>query len=356
MTVARGQLKHSRSGFEALIPVHPKKPSESAPSAGNEVVSGRGYPSLDTIDHNCRDLSQDHQKAVRLFNRQATKEKLFLLYQSAGLTSEADRLKNCCSKFGTLVCPDSHIASFYPTERCRLPLCPDCGSYRAKRAFKRLFPKFQSFAQQHKKDRLILITLTLKNTSDNLLKIHQFFKKSFRKLRQTVGWKSKIRGGVASFEVTVDKQGNWHYHCHILAFRSSAERYEQADLSNDWRRATAGKGFIVDIRQVRDLSAGFREVLKYSFKPLDLAKNRFDADKLQQFYALCLRGRLAESFGAFYGLEMPETDENEGIAERLEVGSPCPKCKKPLDFVFHTRNELESLFFGHDLTFFPLKC
>jgi hypothetical protein len=127
-------------------------------------------------------------------------------------------------------------------------------------------------------------------------------------------------------------------------------------LSDDWRKATGGRGFIVDIRQVRDLKEGFREVLKYSFKPLDIEKNRFDADKLRQFYELSRRGRLAESFGEFYGFEVAGNDENEPLTEHLEVGSPCPRCREPLEFVFHTRRELESVLLGQNLLFQPMIC
>lgn len=294
------------------------------------------------------------RKAERLFARQSTKDKLAMLYQTAGLEAESEKIKNCCQKFGTLICSNSHIAQCYPTERCRLPLCPDCAVFRQKRAFKRLFPKIQGFISQNEKDRLVLITLTLKNSSDNLLQIHRFFKKAFRKLRQTVRWKSKIRGGLASFEVTIDAEGNWHYHAHILALRKSFDRYEQSDLTEDWRRATNGRGFITDIRQIRDLKSGFKEVLKYSFKPLDIEKNRFDSEHLRQFYELCKSGRLSDPFGAFYGLKTDENGDSEPV-EKLEIGSPCPKCQNPLDFVFYSRSEIEIILLNGSVSR-PLVC
>lgn len=312
------------------------------------------FASLDTIDHNCRDLIESQRKAERLFTRQTTKDKLVKLYQAADLTEESFKLQNCCKKFGVLKCGSNHVANYYPTERCRLPLCPDCAIFRQKRAFQRLFPKFQDFIRRNPTDRLILITLTLKNSSDNLLEIHRFFKKAFRRLRQMSNWKRKMRGGVSSFELTVDENGFWHYHAHILALRKSFERYEQTDLTDDWRRATKEKGFIVDIRQVHDLKNGFRECLKYSFKPLDVEKNRFDANKLRQFNELSKRGRLAESFGEFYGLELDEAaGSDEHLAEVLDVGDPCPICFESLHYSLLTRNELISVFLGQNLLFRP---
>jgi hypothetical protein len=348
--VAQIQTKHSTRQGESLHLVHCFNSfSKGQQNQGKDAV----FPSLDTLDHNCRDLTVSERKAERLFTRQTTKDKLLKLYQTANLSEESFKLENCCKKFGTLKCSGNHVQNYYPTERCRLALCPDCAIYRQKRAFQRLFPKFQQFARNNPKDRLVLITLTLKNTSDNLLEIHRFFKKSFRKLRQKKNWKTKMRGGIVSFELTIDKNGLSHYHAHILAQRKSFDRYEQSDLSDDWNKVTDGKGFIVDIRQVSDLKDGFREVLKYSFKPLDLEKNRFDSDKLRQFNELSKRARLAESFGEFYGLEVEEIAENEHQPEQLEAGSPCPTCAEPLHFVLLTRNELTSVLLGQNLLFKP---
>jgi hypothetical protein len=335
-----GELSFAKNGFNSF--------ARSQQNQGKDAV----LPSLDTLDHNCRDLTVSERKAERLFTRQTTKDKLLKLYQTANLPEESFKLENCCKKFGTLKCSGNHVQNYYPTERCRLPLCPDCAVYRQKRAFQRLFPKFQQFARNNPKDRLVLITLSVKNSSDNLLEIHRLFKKSFRKLRQKKNWKTKMRGGIASFELTIDKNDLFHYHAHILAQRKSFDRYEQSDLSDDWNKATGGKGFIVDIRQI-DLKDGFREVLKYSFKPLDLEKNRFDSDKLRQFNELSKRARLAESFGEFYGLEVEETAENEHQPEQLEAGSPCPTCAEPLEFVLLTRNELTSVLLGQNLLFKP---
>lgn len=312
-------------------------PSEPKPKTSTKTASSLNLIPRPLLSRN----SSSEKKANRLFTRQATKEKLIELYQTANLIEESLRMKTCCQKFGVLTC-GSHLIKKYPTERCRLPLCPDCAVYRQKRAYRRLFPKFQDFTRQNEKDRVVMITLTVSNSSDNLLDIHREFKESFRRLRQKVNWKHHIRGGIASFELTVDKSGKWHYHAHLLCLRKSFDRYEQADLSEDWRKATRGAGFIVDIRQVHDLTEGFSEILKYSFKPLDLTKSRFNAERLRQFYELAKRSRLAETFGELYGLET--SDEETEIEPELEIGSPCPACQKPLEFVFVSRVALEKFY------------
>jgi hypothetical protein len=328
-----------------------KNVSESLQITGKALLL---IPCLTTVDF--QEQKRQLRTAERLQNRSSTKKKLFSLYRSAGLVDESDKLKRCCSKFGVWTC-GNHIIRSFPTERCRLPLCPDCALFRQKRAYKRLFPKFAQFASVNQKDRAVLVTLTLKNSKDSLLDIHSFIKKSFRKLRQMKRWRSHIRGGIASFELTISESGEWHYHIHILALRASFARYEQADLTEDWRRATSGKGFIVDIRAVRELQSGFREVLKYQFKPLDVEKNRFDADKLKQFVDLCRRKRLAESFGSFFGFDFIDDSEFEG--ETLEAGSSCPKCNLPLEFLLMKRADLEKFYLSiviHSSGGLPMKC
>jgi hypothetical protein len=234
-----------------------------------------------------------------------------------------------------------HLVNVYPTQRCRVPLCPDCAVFRQKRAFKRLFPKIRGFTRTHKTDLPVLITLTVKNSARQLVDIHRDFKSAFKKLRRLKRWKHHIRGGIASFELTVSASGEWHYHAHIFAFRKSRERYEQADLCADWEKSNSGAGSVVDIRAIKSLESGFREVVKYTFKPLDLMKNKFDAAKLLQFYELSKRSRLAESFGDFYGFNVDrDTEQSE---PESEIDSFCPKCGDLLRFEFMTRRELVDL-------------
>jgi hypothetical protein len=333
-------------------------PYKPLPNDGPTSTESTGSTSLDTYDVTEHSQEQKRQlrTAERLRNRSSTKKKLFSLYRSAGLVDESDKLKRCCSKFGVLSC-GNHIIRSYPTERCNLPLCGDCAVFRQRRAYKRLFPKFAHFANANQKDRAVLVTLTLKNSKENLLDIHSFIKKSFRKLRRMKRWQAHIRGGIASFELTISESGDFNYHIHVLALRKSFARYEQADLTEDWRRATSGKGFIVDIRAVRELQSGFREVLKYQFKPLDVEKNRFDANKLKQFYELCRRKRLAESFGSFFGFDFEDESEFEG--ETLEAGDPCPKCFQPLEFLLMKRADLERFYLSivnRSSGGLPMKC
>ena len=94
-------------------------------------------------------------------------------------------------------------------------------------------------------------------------------------------WKGRIRGAVCGYEFTLTPAG-WHYHAHILAFREAW--YDQAELAEDWQKATRAKGGIVDIRAVRGFADGLRDVLQYCFKPADLEK--WTANEVQQFQSM----------------------------------------------------------------------
>jgi hypothetical protein len=311
-------------------------------SDSNAVNTG-GFTSLD----NCSITEHFHSyqrklKSLDTFTkRDDLRARLVKLYQTLGKNHEAQKLQTCCQKFGVVTC-GRHLINVYPTTRCRVPLCPDCAVFRQKRAFKRLFPKIREFTRTHKTDLPVLITLTVKNSRRQLIDIHRDFKSAFKKLRRLKRWKHHIRGGIVSFELTVSASGEWHYHAHIFAFRKSCDKYEQADLCDDWEKSNSGAGKIAYIQAVKNgLESGFREVVKYPFKPIDLMKNKFDAAKLLQFYELSKRSRLAESFGEFYGFDV-DRDTEQGEPE-TETDSFCPKCGDLLRFEFMTRRELVDL-------------
>ncbi len=186
-----------------------------------------------------------------------------------------------------------------------------------------------------------MITLTVKNSARQLIDIHRDFVAAFKKLRRLKRWKHHIRGGIVSFELTLPPSGEWHYHAHIFAFKKSGQRYEQADLCADWEKSNNGAGRVTDIRRI-DLEGGFREVVKYSFKPLDLMKNRFDAPRLRQFYELSKRSRLSQSFGEFYGFDFNDDSDKSDIDES-DAPRCCQKCGEPVYMAILTRRELVDL-------------
>jgi hypothetical protein len=314
-----------------------------APKIDSSAANTGGFTSLDnrTITTHLRSYERKLKSLATFDNRGVQRSRLVKLYQTLGLNHEADKLQACCQKFGVMTC-GRHLLNVYPTQRCRVPLCPDCAELRQKRAFKRLFPKIREFTRIHNKDLPVSITLTVKNSSRPLADIHRDFRTAFKKLIRLKRWKHHIRGGIISFELTVSALGEWHYHAHIFAFRKSRERYEQPDLCADWEQSNSGAGNIAWIEAIKNgLESGFREVVKYTFKPVDLMKNQFDAAKLRQFYELSKRSRLASSFGEFYGFNFDRDTEPD--EPQIETDGLCPKCGDLLRFEFMTRRELIDL-------------
>ncbi len=272
----------------------------------------------------------------RAANKRRTKVILAELLRRAGYADKAEDVRRCCSKFGVLTC-GRHILRKIPTYRCRFPLCPDCAVERSRRAQARLLPRLLQTLGEYPHDRLVFITLTAPNSFATLAEVHKQFRQWFKNLRRLSRWKHRIRGGVASFEVSGSDASGWHYHAHILAVRRVY--YDQAELVEDWQTATSGAAFIVDIREVEDVEKGVGECLKYAFKPKDL--EQWSPSMVKEF--LDMKGaRFSSLFGCLYGMEIEEeTDATD--AEDIVEGAPCPDCGDPLFSIVLTPEEIAGL-------------
>ncbi len=269
----------------------------------------------------------------RAANKRRTKVILAELLCRAGYADKAADVRRCCSKFGVLTC-GRHILRKIPTYRCRFPLCPDCAVERSRRAQARLLPRLLQTLGELPHDRLVFITLTAPNSFTTLAEVHAQFREWFRRLRRLSRWNHRIRGGVASFEVSGSEASGWHYHAHILAIRRVY--YEQSELVEDWLTATSDAAFIVDIREVVDVEKGVAECLKYAFKPKDLED--WSPSMVKEF--LDMKGaRFSSLFGCLYGMEI-EPEEPQDEADGSQEGSACPECGEVLFSVVLTPEEI----------------
>jgi hypothetical protein len=282
------------------------------------------------------------------------KRHLISLLVEAGLPKQAASVQHCHSEFRVLNCGKGHRFNPVPTYHCHYRLCVDCARDRQRRAFSRLMPVLRAHQRRHRFDRPVLITLTGRSSFDPLIVQDKRYKAWFAKLRRTTVWQHCIRGAVAAFEFTWDREKGWHYHIHILAFRKVW--LDQAELSNLWQRITAGVGEVVDIQSKGSLQSMTEETLKYCFKPTDLGlkglpEKRWGVEQILEFNEL-RRVKLSESYGSLRGFKF---DEDDLLAEaenappphehaHLVFGSPCPDCGAPLQFERVPRSVARSLY------------
>jgi hypothetical protein len=276
---------------------------------------------ISSLDTDARSYTRKSQ------DRRTTKARLVELLFAAGSAEAAKKVASCNSKYFGLACSNGHSAQILPTFRCRNRLCPYCASERQRRTFSKLWPILKSYAQSDRGERVVLITLTFRNSFEQLAVQDKHFKAAFRRLRRMKRWRDRISGALCGYEFTVTPTG-WHYHAHILSSRKAW--YDQTELADDWQKAARGRGEIVDIRAVSDLSYGLRDLLQYCFKPLDL--EMWTAADVQQFEAM-RRIKLSECFGELRGLKIEADEIDNYTVNRLFVGYPCPECGERLERV-----------------------
>ncbi len=311
----------------------------AAPTFRCESVTSFNTAALLYRSRNVQGKRQGVSESSRMVAKRATKQHLANLLLCAGGYDEAANVRRCCRRFGYLTC-GRHVQDKVPDYRCRFILCPDCATERQARAFRRLSPLLRDFQHRHPHDVPVMITLTVASSYDSLSVVHKRFKKWFKRLRRSKRWENRIRAGVCGFEVTYSATHGWHYHVHVLAFRKVW--YPQEELSKQWQRITGS--MVVDIREVkgRDVSAGLSEVLKYCFKPADVAV--IGVQQVREW--LDMKGaRFGETIGDLVHWKL-EDEADAGDHDRLTVGSPCPDCGDPLRFEVSSREDMEAIMAG----------
>ena len=296
-------------------------------------------PSVHTdqqVDIKAREFQRvSRRNGERWAGRTATKREVIGRLEKIN-QKDALRMKQCCSIFKERTCGQHTVAS-YPTFRCKRHYCPDCAAERAARISRQTEARILE-AMKTVRGRLCFLTLTNKNAptlAGGLAKI----KKDFKNFKRTKAFKQHIKGYFGGFEYTFNSKTNdFHVHLHLIVMRG--EFWNQSDISDAWREAT-GDSFVVDIRQVRDLHKGVKELCKYIVKPLDL--RTMPDDRFREVVEMKKGTRMFISGGCFYNVKLDEADDDEkGILsefQHLEAGDPCPFCKETLFDVLVDRGQ-----------------
>lgn len=145
---------------------------------------------------------------------------------------------------------------------CRDRVCPTCSRQRSLDVVERISNCIEPWRD------LRLVTLTLDHRGEALPAMLNRLVSSYRRLRQSSGWKASIAGAIATIEVTRNSEtGEWHAHMHVL---THGKYYPHSTLRESWRLASDG-ATIVHIERVNAHKAGASYIAKYVSKPAQIA-------------------------------------------------------------------------------------
>lgn len=272
-----------------------------------------------------------------------TKRHLIALAAAVDEGELADRVKRCHSKLTLLSC-GRHVVRAIPNYVCEFRLCPNCARRRSKKHTRNYLPKVRAFAAAERVTP-VHVVLTQAHRNETLSESLKRITSAFRKLIRRSFWKRHFKGGLWTVEVTIDNQGRYHSHLHLLAFRTRF--FDVSELKTQWFEAT-GDSTVLRLDRIQgDLRGGLAEVLKYVAKPL--AIECFKPRHLREF--LEVKGmRFFGTFGEFSKFSRNYTPEPEvnpplgadfdNAAQGLCEGDACPFCNDPLFEVRLMDNEL----------------
>ncbi len=256
--------------------------------------------------------------------------------RESGLEEEADKVGTChrWERF-RVHAPCGGAAEPHGFYSCGDRLsCAHCANTRGMKISERVVKLLEKVARPK------LLTLTCTNLEKlckgDLAHLVGCFARLRRLIARRLG-NETLRGGVYTLEITFHAAGTtrwwrdpttgteyaegmyetdeWHPHLHCLI---DADYMRQEFLSELWREATDGWGYVVDIRAVDKLHDGVRELCKYVTKILD-----FTGEPLRRFREI-MRGRRALSaFGSMYGVKLEEDDDHEEDLDQGEGECDC---------------------------------
>jgi hypothetical protein len=198
----------------------------------------------------------------------------------------------------------------------------------------------------HRKVTPVHLVLTQTHRKENRKQSAKRIKDSFTRLQRRGFWKEYFKGGTWSLEFTKDKNGLHHTHLHIIGFRRKFFDIEL--LRGEWLAAT-GDSHVLNLKPIKDIAAGLREVVKYVSKPLDI--RRFGAADLKEFLGL-KNMRMFGTFGEFrdFCKSFVPSDNNDAMSELeslsrdLVEGCACPQCSAPLFDLRLSKSELPQFY------------
>ena len=269
-----------------------------------------------------------YTRSERADFKRDTKQTLQNLATAIGNLELSDKLGRCYGNVTAITC-GKHVATLIPDYTCGFRLCSDCARRRASRLVRKYLPAVVAFPSVSN-TQAVHIVLTQAHRFETLREAVKRLTGHFRALRRRSVWMTHFKGGMFSVEFTIGRDGLYHAHLHILAFRT---RFFDVQLLKDaWLEITGDSTNLRLDRVKGDINAGLREVLKYAVKPASIRD--FTPNHLRDFLAM-KKQRLFGTFGEFQKFAKtyePDTNEITSLFAPVEthVGGPCSQCGKPL--------------------------
>lgn len=190
--------------------------------------------------------------------------------------------------FITLFCGNCHHRLVVPVY-CKNRFCPVCSKRRVKIVRHRISSLLDRL-QLKGRERLVMVTLTIRSMKDPSDMMDHLVA-AFRRLRNRVIWKRRVRGGFYVIEITRN-DNMYHLHIHSIC---AADYIPWRKLSQQWESVSGSPG--IHIKQTTK-SKAIHYLTKYLTKP----SSDIPIDKLN---AALKDRRLFQCFGTFQKLLKP---------------------------------------------------
>jgi plasmid rolling circle replication initiator protein Rep len=206
--------------------------------------------------------------------------------------------------------------------KCRVRHCPICQRARSMKLLKQMQEGLDLLVKDYPKNRWVFLTLTVPNCSMEELKdVLTEMNKAWQRLIKRKEF-AIVKGWLRSTEVTKGKgeENTAHPHFHILLFVPSyyfGNGYIKQEIwAEIWKSCMRLEVTpIVDVRAVKDLEGGLKEVIKvahYSVKPTEISK---DPEWFVEFHKQVFKKRFLAKGGLlkeYLKSVKEEEDDEEG--------------------------------------------
>lgn len=254
-----------------------------------------------------------------------------------------ERFQECGARAWVLRDRDNPGRVRLATNRCRCRWCTPCSVEQQRM----LCANIRTACTGRE---LRFLTLTLKASARSLGESLARLRSGFRKLRQRVAFRGKIKGGVYFVEIKLGRNsGQWHPHLHVLF---EGDYLPQQQLRDEWLSIT-GDSYIVHVCRIHDSGKAAGYVAKYASKAVPAEVVR-DHGRLCEAMDALDGTRTFHAFGTWTGLKLSKPSVDGTVWVPLMPLAACimranagdPQCRETLSRLRRsgTDDPLDALF------------